>query len=58
MDRTIVLAGGVASNQYILKMLQLVASFYGFNVFSPPPSLCTDNAVMIAWNGSLLIRNG
>ncbi len=47
----IVLAGGVAANQYILGSLQQWAENYQLNVIAPPISLCTDNAVMIAWAG-------
>ena len=45
----IVLAGGVAANQYILGSLQQWAKNYQLNVIAPPINLCTDNAVMIAW---------
>lgn len=47
----IILAGGVAANQYILSSLQQWATNYHFNVVAPPINLCTDNAVMIAWAG-------
>lgn len=58
MSRVIVLSGGVASNAYVLEVIKLVAASHKFEVFCPPSSLCTDNAEMIAWNGSLLIRHG
>ncbi|KAM6466960.1 tRNA N6-adenosine threonylcarbamoyltransferase, mitochondrial isoform 1-T1 [Liasis olivaceus] len=48
---TLVVSGGVASNQYIRRTLQLVADATNFTLVCPPPKLCTDNGVMIAWNG-------
>ncbi|XP_061464207.1 tRNA N6-adenosine threonylcarbamoyltransferase, mitochondrial [Rhineura floridana] len=48
---TLVASGGVASNQYIRKALQIVTDATDFTLLCPPPRLCTDNGVMIAWNG-------
>ncbi|NXE45651.1 OSGP2 protein, partial [Casuarius casuarius] len=50
-NATLVVSGGVASNQYIRKALQILADVNGFAFLCPPPRLCTDNGVMIAWNG-------
>ena len=44
----LIVSGGVAANQYLRE--RLFAEFPG-KVFIPPPSLCTDNAVMIATAG-------
>ena len=44
----IILSGGVAANLRLREKLQV--AFHG-TVFAPPPSLCTDNAVMIAASG-------
>lgn len=55
---TLVVSGGVASNQYIRKGLQTLANANGFAFLSPPPRLCTDNGVMIAWNGIERLRAG
>lgn len=44
-DYPLVVSGGVASNAQLREMLQQKAS----RVVFPPPALCTDNAVMIAW---------
>ncbi|XP_015723341.1 probable tRNA N6-adenosine threonylcarbamoyltransferase, mitochondrial isoform X5 [Coturnix japonica] len=55
---TLVVSGGVASNQYIRKGLQALAHANGFAFLSPPPRLCTDNGVMIAWNGIERLRAG
>ncbi|XP_058044809.1 tRNA N6-adenosine threonylcarbamoyltransferase, mitochondrial isoform X3 [Ahaetulla prasina] len=48
---TLVVSGGVASNQYVRRSLQLLADATNFTLVCPPPRLCTDNGVMIAWNG-------
>ncbi|KZT52724.1 peptidase M22, glycoprotease [Calocera cornea HHB12733] len=51
----LVASGGVASNQYLRSRLHqaVVAAHEGsgapLRVYYPPPALCTDNAVMIAW---------
>ncbi|NXH22527.1 OSGP2 protein, partial [Bucco capensis] len=55
---TLVVSGGVASNQYIRKGLQMLADANGFALLCPPPRLCTDNGVMIAWNGIERLRAG
>ncbi|VAI13804.1 probable tRNA N6-adenosine threonylcarbamoyltransferase, mitochondrial [Triticum dicoccoides] len=46
-----VVSGGVASNQYVRTRLNHIAEKNGLQLVSPPPSLCTDNGVMIAWTG-------
>ncbi|KAL1682678.1 glycoprotease family-domain-containing protein [Schizophyllum commune] len=46
----VVASGGVASNTYIRQKLHsLVKTYDGVALNFPPPSLCTDNAVMIGW---------
>jgi len=50
-EKLIVLSGGVACNGYLRKQLAYVAEQYEFKLKSPPPKLCTDNGIMIAWNG-------
>nr|XP_013807750.1 PREDICTED: probable tRNA N6-adenosine threonylcarbamoyltransferase, mitochondrial isoform X1 [Apteryx mantelli mantelli] len=57
-NATLVVSGGVASNQYIRKGLQILADANGFAFLCPPPRLCTDNGVMIAWNGIERLRAG
>lgn len=51
--RDVVVSGGVASNQYLRTRLRqgLAEAFPDDppNLVYPPPELCTDNAVMIAW---------
>ncbi|MPC14291.1 putative tRNA N6-adenosine threonylcarbamoyltransferase, mitochondrial [Portunus trituberculatus] len=50
-NRILVVSGGVACNQYIRAALQKLCSHTGYQLFCPPPKLCTDNGIMIAWNG-------
>ncbi|MBT4934849.1 MAG: tRNA (adenosine(37)-N6)-threonylcarbamoyltransferase complex transferase subunit TsaD [Rhodospirillaceae bacterium] len=45
----LVVAGGVAANQSIRQRLQKLADARAIPLVAPPPSLCTDNAAMIAW---------
>lgn len=47
----LVLAGGVAANRYIFSRLQKWSESNNLNVITPPISLCTDNAAMVAWVG-------
>ncbi len=56
--KTIVIAGGVASNERLREMMRLKAEKYGFNVCYPPVRLCTDNAAMIAEEAFNLIKTG
>jgi len=50
--------GGVAANRRLRQEMGEAARRDGFRVVFPPASLCTDNAVMIAAVGSLLLRRG
>lgn len=43
----IVLAGGVAANSLLREMLRDACDRKGFELYYPPPVLCTDNAAMI-----------
>lgn len=49
--KNIVVSGGVACNDFIFKSIETIGEKMGYNVFRPPPKLCTDNGIMIAWNG-------
>ncbi|MFO1242176.1 MAG: tRNA (adenosine(37)-N6)-threonylcarbamoyltransferase complex transferase subunit TsaD [Rickettsiales bacterium] len=49
--KRIVVAGGVAANQFLKTRLQLLCDKHGFSLHVPPMALCTDNAAMIAWAG-------
>ncbi|GHS91515.1 tRNA N6-adenosine threonylcarbamoyltransferase [Alphaproteobacteria bacterium] len=50
-SRRFVLTGGVAANKIIQKRFKDFFEERGFQIFSPPLSLCMDNAAMIAWVG-------
>ncbi|KAM5152466.1 tRNA N6-adenosine threonylcarbamoyltransferase, mitochondrial isoform 1-T2 [Mantella aurantiaca] len=58
MNASLVVSGGVASNGYIRKMLQKLTDVMDMSLLCPPPQLCTDNGVMIAWNGIERLRVG
>lgn len=45
------MSGGVAANKFIKQAIQIVCNAYNYNLSVPPPHLCNDNGVMIAWNG-------
>jgi N6-L-threonylcarbamoyladenine synthase len=49
--RRLVVAGGVAANQFLRARLATLAEAEGMEMMVPPPALCTDNAAMIAWAG-------
>uniref|UniRef100_A0A8C2KZU6 Gcp-like domain-containing protein n=1 Tax=Cyprinus carpio TaxID=7962 RepID=A0A8C2KZU6_CYPCA len=40
-----------ASNEYIRQTLKIVTDATGLHLLCPPTKFCTDNGVMIAWNG-------
>ncbi|KAK7349645.1 hypothetical protein VNO77_07168 [Canavalia gladiata] len=56
--RYLVVSGGVASNQYVRAQLDMVVKKNGLQLICPPPQLCTDNGVMIAWTGIEHFRMG
>lgn len=47
----LVIAGGVAANQYLLAKIKAEMATYDIETIAPPIKLCTDNAAMIAWAG-------
>lgn len=47
----LVIAGGVAANQYLKIRLDALGTEHHYSVIAPPIKLCTDNAAMIAWAG-------
>ncbi len=51
-------AGGVSANLTFVKYLSEMAKNEGIKVFSPPSSLCGDNAAMIAARGFTMIQRG
>ncbi len=48
---TLVVAGGVAANAHLHARLAGLAAELDLRLIVPPPRLCTDNGVMIAWAG-------
>jgi N6-L-threonylcarbamoyladenine synthase len=58
---TVVMSGGVASNRFLRYILASVLSARGYpdlRLVFPPPTLCTDNAAMIAWTGLEMYEAG
>ncbi|KAK9879467.1 hypothetical protein WA026_006536 [Henosepilachna vigintioctopunctata] len=49
--RILVMSGGVACNNIIPQGIEIICNEFGYKLVRPPPKLCTDNGVMIAWNG-------
>lgn len=50
-DKKLVISGGVACNDFIFTSLTQLCEQYGFTAVRPSKKLCTDNGIMIAWNG-------
>lgn len=56
--KTLVVAGGVAANQFLCAALKEFCDRQKLDFVSPPIKLCTDNAAMIAWAGVEKFRLG
>ena len=54
----LVVAGGVAANKAVRARLTEIAAAQGLRFVAPPPALCTDNGVMVAWAGLERLRLG
>jgi N6-L-threonylcarbamoyladenine synthase len=54
----LVVSGGVASNHYVRMQLAKIVRKHNLKLVCPPPSLCTDNGVMVAWTGIEHFRLG
>jgi len=50
-EKNLVFSGGVACNDFLYTAITQMAEQFGFRVVRPPRKYCTDNGVMIAWNG-------
>ncbi|MCC5612468.1 tRNA (adenosine(37)-N6)-threonylcarbamoyltransferase complex transferase subunit TsaD [Nostoc sp. CHAB 5834] len=53
-----VVAGGVAANKTVRRVLEETAARRGFSFLAPPMAFCTDNAAMIALAGAERLRLG
>jgi N6-L-threonylcarbamoyladenine synthase len=56
--KTFVVAGGVAANRTVRRVLEETAARRGFGFLAPPMAYCTDNAAMIALAGAERLRLG
>ena len=59
--KTLVVSGGVASNQFLNTILRGNLDVKGYRdveLVFPPPKFCTDNAAMIAWTGIEMYEAG
>jgi len=54
----LVIAGGVAANQYLRSLLTELADEKGIEIHMPHPKHCTDNAAMIAYAAFQNIKSG
>lgn len=54
----VVITGGVASNKYLRDEFDKNSKYNSISVVYPPINLCTDNGVMVAWNGIEKIKRG
>ena len=56
--KSVVISGGVACNDYIFNAVSELSQEFGYQTFRPEKRHCTDNGVMIAWNGVEKFRHG
>ncbi|XP_022667083.1 probable tRNA N6-adenosine threonylcarbamoyltransferase, mitochondrial [Varroa destructor] len=54
----LVVSGGVACSLYLRLMLEQLCERHAVDLFVPPSKLCSDNGIMIAWNGMEHFRSG
>lgn len=55
---SLVIAGGVAANQFIRSALEDLTKRYEMSLIAPPVKLCSDNGAMIAWAGMERLNKG
>ncbi|CAG2167509.1 unnamed protein product [Oppiella nova] len=53
----LVISGGCASNEFITNTITNYCHSEDIEVHIPPKKLCSDNGIMIAWNGVLKLLN-
>lgn len=51
MTKTLVVSGGVACNDFLFKALSELCILQNYRAIRPSRKYCTDNGIMIAWNG-------
>ena len=56
--REVLLVGGVAANQRLREMLDIMAQEHYADFFMPEMKYCGDNGAMIAWLGMLMHQHG
>jgi N6-L-threonylcarbamoyladenine synthase len=56
--KRVIIAGGVAANSRLRERLRELSQELGVELYIPSPSLCTDNALMIARAGFALYQKG
>ena len=56
--KQVLLGGGVASNNRLREMVQIMAEERNADFFVPEKKLCIDNGAMIAWLGVLMYNSG
>ncbi|MBU1706968.1 tRNA (adenosine(37)-N6)-threonylcarbamoyltransferase complex transferase subunit TsaD [bacterium] len=56
--RAVALAGGVGANSLLQERVRTIGENFSLPVFLPPPSLCVDNAAMIAYVGEKRLAAG
>lgn len=56
--KTVLIAGGVACNSKLRRRMREEADARGVKFYLPPPSLCTDNAAMVATCAHYAYRSG
>lgn len=56
-QRSLVVSGGVANNDTIYRCISYLSEQYECKTYRPSKKYCSDNGVMIAWNGIEQILN-